>query len=189
MPERWAKRRVFLFNYLCVQMIRIGKIVATHGLGGSLILTHVVGNSNWLKKEHVLHVEMQKGSYIPYFIAGCKPTNPKEYNISVEGISTMEAAKKLVAKHVYVDEAILADYARQSPLLWIGFEAIDKAHGSLGLIVDVMQTGNQWLAKLIYKDTEVLIPLIEQTIEGIDIKAKKLKIDLPEGLLEVYLGA
>ena len=31
-------------------MIRIGKIVATHGLTGSLIMTHVAGDKNWLKK-------------------------------------------------------------------------------------------------------------------------------------------
>ncbi|MCW3122129.1 MAG: rimM [Flavipsychrobacter sp.] len=170
-------------------MIRIGKIVATHGLGGTLILTHVVGNSQWLKKEHVLHVEMQKGSYIPHFIDQCKAVNPKEYHITIENINTMEAAKRLVTKHVYVDEALLADYARQSPLLWIGFTVTDKASGNLGPIADVMQTGNQWLAKLNYKGTEVLIPLIEQTIESLDIKAKKLNINLPDGLLEVYTGA
>jgi len=33
----------------------------------------------------------------------------------------------------------------------------------------------------------VLIPLIEQTIDGIDLKKKKLDVNLPDGLLEVYL--
>ncbi len=170
-------------------MIRIGKIVATHGLNGSLILTHVVGNSQWLKKEHVLHVEMQKGSYIPYFISQCKANNPKEYLINIENIDKVESAKKLVTKHVYVDESILADYAKQSPLLWIGFNVTDKKNGALGTIDDVMQTGNQWLARLTYKNTEVLIPLIDQTIEKLDLKSKTLYVNLPEGLLEVYLDA
>jgi 16S rRNA processing protein RimM len=168
-------------------MIRIGKIVATHGLNGSLILTHVVGNSQWLKKEHVLHVEMQKGSYIPYFIASCKANSPKEYLISIENIDKVEAAKKLVTKQVYVDESILTNYAKQSPLLWIGFNVIDKQNGQLGTIEDVLQTGNQWVAKIIYNNTEVLIPLIEQMIEKLDLKSKTLNVNLPEGLLEVYL--
>jgi 16S rRNA processing protein RimM len=169
-------------------MIRIGKIVATHGLGGAVILTHVVGNDKWLKKDHVLHVEMQKGSYIPYFIAQCKANNQKEYIINIENLDKVEAAKKLVTKHVYVDESILADYAKQSPLLWIGFNVIDKKNGDLGPIEDVVQTGSQWLARLTYKNTEVLLPLIDQTIEKLDIKAKKLYMELPDGLLEVYLG-
>ncbi len=169
-------------------MIRIGKIVATHGLNGAMVMTHVVGNSKWLKKEHVLHVEMQKGSYIPYFISQCKPSNDKEYIVNVEDIEMVESAKKLVSRHVYVDEAILKGYEKQSPLLWIGFRLIDKNSGDLGPIEDILQTGNQWLAKLTYKGAEVLIPLIEQTIDALDIKTKTINMTLPDGLLEVYLG-
>ena len=168
-------------------MIRIGKIVATHGLTGSVVLTHVVGNSKWLKKDHVLYIEMQKGSNIPHFVSVCKSANDGEYLVNIEGIDKVEQAKKLVSKHVYVDEAILANYAKQSPLLWIGFSVVDKHKGSIGIIDDVIQTGKQWLGKLIYQNSEVLIPLIEQTIESVDIKTKILKVDLPEGLLEIYL--
>ena len=169
-------------------MIRIGKIAATHGLNGAMILTHIVGNSKWLKKEHVLQVEMQKGSYIPYFITQCKAANDKEYIVNVEDIEMVESAKKLVSRQVYVDEAILRGYEKQSPLLWIGFRIIDKQSGDLGPIDDILQTGNQWLAKLNYKNTEVLLPLIEQTIDSLDIKSKTINMTLPDGLLEVYLG-
>lgn len=169
-------------------MIRIGKIVATHGINGSLVLTHVVGKSTWLKKDHVLLVEMQKGSYIPYFVSGVKAVNPEEYVITIEDIDKVESAKKLVTRHVYVDESLLSGFAKQSPLLWIGFNLIDKEKGKIGEIEDVVQTGSQWLAKLTYKTKEVLVPLIEQTIDAVDIKAKTIEVALPEGLLEVYLG-
>src|ERR1700733_493625 len=143
-------------------MIRIGKIVATHGINGSLILTHVVGNSKWLKKGNALYVEMQKGSYIPYFISYIKANNDEEYLMNIEDIDKIESAKKLVTKNVYIDDSILSAFAKQFPLLWIGFNLIDKKKGEIGKIEDVMQTGNQWIAKLTYKDTEVLVPLIDQ---------------------------
>ncbi len=168
-------------------MIRIGKIVATHGLNGALILTHVVGNSKWLKKGHVILLEMQKGSYIPYFVAECKAGNDKEYIVNIEDIDKIDQAKKLVTKQVYVDEVILADYAKQSPLLWIGFNVIDKNIGRVGDVNDVSQTGYQWLARVIYNGSEVLIPLIDVIIKKVDIKAKTIDVELPEGLLEVYL--
>ena len=75
-------------------MIRIGKIVATHGINGALVMTHVVGTSKWLKKDTTLMVEMQKGSLIPYFTTQVKAVNDKEYLISVEDIEKVEAAKK-----------------------------------------------------------------------------------------------
>lgn len=168
-------------------MIRIGKIVATHGLKGGLILTHIVGDSKWLKKGTALFVEMNKGSHIPYFVADFKATGNDEYIITLEDIDKIESAKRLVGKHAYANEDILKGYTNESPLLWIGFELIDKKAGSLGPIEDVLQTGSQWLAKLTIQKKEVLIPLIEQTIEAIDIKKKTLKVNLPEGLLEIYL--
>ncbi len=170
-------------------MIRVGKIVATHGLTGSVIMTHVVGNSLWLKKEQPLYIEMQKGSYIPYFVSQVKASSDKEYLVSLEQIEKIEAAKKLVTKQVYVDETILASYAANSPLLWIGFSVIDQHYGAIGVIDDVVQTGKQWLARIIYQNKEVLIPLIEQTIEKLDLKKKTLFTLLPEGLIEIYLDA
>jgi len=168
-------------------MIRIGKIVATHGINGALVMTHVVGTSKWLKKDTTLMVEMQKGSLIPYFTTQVKAVNDKEYLINVEDIEKVEAAKKLVTKHVFVDEALLGDYAKKSPLLWIGFKVIDETKGELGVIEDVILTGSQWLGKIIYFGAEVLVPLIPEMIQNLDVKKKVINMDLPEGLLEIYM--
>jgi 16S rRNA processing protein RimM len=167
-------------------MIRIGKLVATHGLNGSLILSHIVGKSTWLKKDQVLHVEMNKGSFIPYFVSSCKASNEEEYIVNIEEIQKIESAKRLVTKQVYVDESVLSAFAKSSPLLWIGFKLTDTELGEIGSIEDVVQTGSQWLGKLNYRGNEALIPLIEQTINSVDIKKKTIEVTLPDGLLEIY---
>lgn len=168
-------------------MIRVGKIVATHGHQGGLIFTHVVGNSKWLKNNAVLFIELNKNSYIPFFVTNYKKANPEEYIISLEDIASMEAGKKLVGKHVYVEEDILSGYADDSPLLWIGFKVMDNIKGDLGVIAYVMLTGQQWLAKIMMGDKEVLLPLVVQTIEKINLKTKTLYTKMPEGLVEMYL--
>lgn len=168
-------------------MIRVGKIVATHGVQGAVIMTHVAGDSRWMKKGDALMVEMQKGSYIPYFVDGCKAVSDTEYHVTLEEVDKVEAAKKLVGKQVYVDEELLAGYAKESPLLWIGFSITDVNTGLLGEMVDVMQTPSQWLGKIIYNDREVLIPLLNQFIKEIQVKKKRLIMELPAGLLEVYM--
>lgn len=173
--------------YLCRHMIRIGKIAATHGLNGALILTHIIGDAKWLKKEHVLHVEMQKCSYIPYFIEECKAAGDREYHIRLEDMNTIEAAKRLVGKPVYVDEGILAAFANRSPLLWIGFQVVDKQQGKVGTISDVLIAGAQWIGKIDYMGAEALVPLVPETIIKLDLKAKTIYLDIPNGLLELYL--
>ena len=96
-------------------MIRIGKIVATHGLQGSLVLTHVVGSSDWLKKDDVIFLELNKGSFIPFFVQTAKAANDEKYIITVEDVTVVEAAKKLIGKLAYVKEDILSATAADEP--------------------------------------------------------------------------
>ena len=166
-------------------MIRIGKIVATNGLQGAVVLTHIVGESTWLKKDDVLFLELNKESFIPFFVTVVKPLNKEEYILNVEDVDTLEAAKKLIGKQAYVKEDILSKYTSDSPLLWIGFNIVDKERGSVGEIEDVMQTGHQWLAKVTYEGREVLIPLIDQMILDTNVRNKFIRMELPEGLLDI----
>jgi 16S rRNA processing protein RimM len=169
-------------------MVRIGKIVATHGLQGAVILKHITGSNDWLKADDVLFIELRKESYIPHFVVQCKASNDEEYIVTMEDISAVEEAKKLVGRPVYVKEDILVGTAKDSPLLWIGFNLVDKQKGSLGPIEDVMQVSGQWLAKITIEGKEVLIPLVEQMLIEVNVRNKYIRMDLPEGLIDVYLG-
>jgi 16S rRNA processing protein RimM len=167
-------------------MIRIGKIVATHGVAGAVIMTHVAGNKTWLKKGHALMIEVQKGSLIPYFVTDVRAVDDEEYVINLEDVITPQAAKKLVSRHVFADEKILSGIDKRSPLLWIGFNIADTHYGNVGELLDVMQAGVQWIGKLNYNGHEVLIPLVDAIIESVDYKTNTMKTNIPEGLFEVY---
>lgn len=166
-------------------MIRIGKIVATHGLQGAVVMTHIVGNSKWLKPDDVLFLELHKESYIPFFISQLKASNEEEYILNLEDTNSNEAARKLIGKNVYVNEDILSQHVTDSPLLWIGFNVVDREKGSLGPIQDVMQAGQQWLARIIYNEKEVLLPLVDEMILDVNVKNKFVRMDLPEGILDL----
>jgi 16S rRNA processing protein RimM len=167
-------------------MIRIGKIVATHGLQGALVMTHIIGSAQWLKKGMPLFLELHKESYIPFFTEQYKAHNDDEFVIHLEDVCTMEAARKLIGKHVYVQEDIVEPYLTDSPLLWLGFQVIDEVQGTLGKVDDIISTPTQWLAKMLYRNAEVLIPLVPELIKKVNIQKKTIHLMLPEGLLEVY---
>lgn len=166
-------------------MIRIGKIAATHGLQGDVIFTHILNKKGWLKKNDVLFLELNKGSFIPFFIMNVKADREEECIVRLEDVETVEAAKKLIGRQVYVEDIVLENQKLDSPLLWIGFNIIDKQLGEVGKINDVLQTAHQWLASVKYRDKEVLIPLIEEMIVDLNIRNKYIRMDLPEGLLDV----
>lgn len=167
-------------------MLRVGKIVATHGLSGDIVMTHITGKKSWLKAGDVVFVALQKDSYIPHFVKRIKATNDKEITLQFEEMETVEAARKLVSREVYVKEEMLLGAASDSPLLWIGFEAIDAQKGSLGLIKDMYKTAQQWLATVEVNGKEALLPIVDQTLGKVDLKKKQVFLNLPDGLLEIY---
>lgn len=166
-------------------MIRIGKIVASHGLQGDIILTHILNKKNWLKKDDVLFLELNKGSFIPFFVISVKGNQEDECIVKLEDITTVEQAKKLIGKQVYLEDALLEEQKIDSPLLWIGFTVIDRDKGEIGKVADVMQTAHQWLASVKYNDREVLIPLIDEMILDVNVRNKFIRMTLPEGLLDI----
>ena len=166
-------------------MLRIGKLVATHGLNGTLILSHIVGKSNWLKNDQVIFVSIQKDSHIPFYVTKFKKHNEEEYHIQLDDIDTVEAARKLVGKQVFVPAEILGEAKTDSPLLWVGFNIVDAEKGSLGPLIDISQTGHQWVGTVLYNNKEVLLPMVEPILQEVNLRNKYIRMNLPEGLLDL----
>ncbi|HEY9178111.1 MAG TPA: ribosome maturation factor RimM [Flavipsychrobacter sp.] len=170
-------------------MLRVGKIVAVHGLQGAVVLKQIIDNTGWLNAGDVLFIELKRESFIPHFVEKAKPANETEYIINLDEVDDSEQAKKLVGKTVYVKEEILEKAKVDSPLMYIGFNLVDKTKGGIGTIEDVLLMGKQWIARLTIDGKEVLIPLVEDMILDVNYKNKFLRMDLPDGLLEIYLGS
>ncbi len=168
-------------------MLKVGKITGVHGLHGAVVLRQIIDNTEWLKKGDALFIEMKRESFIPYFVESAKAANEAEYIITLDDVPNAEEARQLVGKTAWVKEDVLETAKVDSPLLYIGFSLVDKQKGSIGIIEDVMLMGSQWIARLTVQGKEVLVPLAEDMILEVNMKNKFIRMDLPEGLLEVYL--
>lgn len=165
----------------------IGKIAATFGLQGELILVHKIGRVEALDKVKALFIEEKKNSFLPYFIESVRAKNREELYIKLEGISTKESASKLLTKQVYLDENRFREQVREGSLIYyLGFEVEDSHAGKLGSIAEIVEMPNQVLLKIYEGEHELLIPLNENTLRRIDRKTATLYVNLPEGLLDVY---
>ncbi|GAA4454640.1 ribosome maturation factor RimM [Rurimicrobium arvi] len=166
-------------------MIRIGKIVATHGLQGNVILTHIGGKNDWLHVDEAIFVAMQKGSRIPYYPTMVKRVNDEEYHVRFDDVTTVEAAKRLIGKEVFVHQEILGAATIDNPLLWIGFNVVDAEKGGLGPLADIAQTGHQWVGTIHYQGREVLLPMVKPLLVEVNLRNRYIRMNLPEGLLDI----
>jgi 16S rRNA processing protein RimM len=165
----------------------IGKLVGAHGLQGELLLVHELGKKTSLKGLAAIFIEEKKGSFIPWFIESTKIKSEEEVYLKLEGINTREAAIKLVQKKVWLPEADYKKFAsKSSPAGLLGYTIVD-AGNPLGEILEVIEQPHQLLCRLEIKGKEVLIPLHEESLQKVNHSKKEVLVELPEGLLEVYL--
>jgi len=170
-----------------MEYFNIGKLIAQHGLKGELLLKHTLGKKTSLKSLQAIFIEEKKGSFLPWFIETSKIKNEDEIYLKLEGINDREAAMRLVKKQIWIPEPDFKKFAaKTSPANLLGYTIINN-NEELGKILEVIEQPHQLLCRLEIKTKEVLIPLNEETIQKIDHKNNQVKVQLPDGLLEIYL--
>ncbi len=170
-----------------MEYINIGKIVATFGVKGELILKHGLNKKLVLKNVEAVFIEEIKGSYLPYFLSLSKAKTHDETYIEVEGIATKEQAQKLVQKQVWLLDADFRRLAgNASPISLLGYQLFNEGE-ALGVIEEVIEQPHQVLLRITYKGNEALIPLHEETLDKVDRKKQQVHVILPDGLLEIYV--
>ena len=170
-----------------IQYFKIGKLVAVHGLQGELLLKHQLGKKTSLKGLQAIFVEEKKNSFLPWFIKATKIKSESEIFLKLEGINTREAAIKLTQKEIWVPETDFKKFAAKSaPASLLGYTIINN-NEPLGEILELIEQPHQLLCRLEIKGKEVLIPLHEETLKKINHNKKEVLVELPDGLLEIYL--
>ncbi|HEX5552520.1 MAG TPA: ribosome maturation factor RimM [Chitinophagaceae bacterium] len=165
----------------------IGKIVATFGLQGEVILLHKTGTADALTGIKVLFIEEKKNSFLPWFIESVKVKNTEDLYLKLEGVDTREAARELIGKQVYLDEKNFAEKVNPDSVLYLlGFTVEDSQAGPLGAVAEVVEMPNGLLLKIYQNDHELLIPLNESTLQRMDRKSRTIYVRLPDGLLDIY---
>lgn len=166
---------------------KVGKLVAVHGLTGELLLKHELGKKTSLKGLQAFFIEEKKSSFIPYFIETTKIKSEEEIYIKLEGINTREAAIRLTQNQVWLPEADFKKFAaKTAPASLLGYTIINK-NERLGEILELIEQPHQLLCRLEIKGKEVLIPLHEETLKKVNHTKKEVIVELPDGLLEIYL--
>jgi 16S rRNA processing protein RimM len=169
------------------EYFRLGKIVGAHGLKGELVLKHVLGKKSALTGLETVFIEEKKNSFLPWFIQSAKIKNTEEIYLKLEGANVRETALKFIQKDLWVSETDFKKLAaKSSPANFLGYAVINE-NKNLGEILEVIEQPNQILCRLEIQNKEVLIPLNDETLKKIDHKKKEVEVQLPEGLLEIYL--
>lgn len=164
----------------------IGKLVATFGLSGEMILKHHLGKKTALKGLETMFIEKNKDELLPYFIQSVKIKNEEEVYVKIEGIDSKESARTLIQKQVWLPDEEFQKYAgKSSAISLLGYHIISD-NTDLGEILEVIEQPHQLLCRISLDGKEALIPVHQETLEKIDKKSRRVLVNLPEGLLDIF---
>ncbi|RWU05448.1 ribosome maturation factor RimM [Pedobacter chitinilyticus] len=166
----------------------IGYITKTKGLKGELQLYFEFEDYQDLDLD-VIFLELN-GKMVPFFVASHKLYENSTGLFYFDDVDHVDKAQPLVKKKAYLplskkperedDEFYYTDLK--------GFIAVDETLGELGEIIEVNEYPQQFVATVNYQNKEILFPLNEDFIVEIDDEENILTLDLPEGLLDIYLN-
>lgn len=168
--------------------ISVGKIGKAHGIKGAVKCLAEDAYLPDLANTSAIFIE-ESGQKLPYFLEEVQIGNA--VILTLEELGTKEEANRLRGKEVFLRESDLLpiknrvfevlEYAKYE-----GFELQDKELGMIGVIEEIIEMPQQEMAVVNYQEKEVLIPMNEDFILEILAQKKILKVELPEGLLDLY---
>ena len=165
----------------------VGKIVKTHGLKGEVTLR--IDNEQFDEIEELNYFLLDiNDKLIPYFVENITFHSNKSF-VLFQDLKTLEAANQLVGKSVYLPLDLLPEkdgndfYSHEV----VDFLVIDEEKGELGKVQEIIEYPTQSLIQILINGKEVLIPIHDDIIQDVNREEKKIYINAPNGLIDMYL--
>ncbi len=166
-----------------------GIIVRTHGVKGDFIVAMDTDNPGRYKSIKVVYMEVDEVL--------------KEYNVSrvsikekektaylhLQGIEDMTTAENYLKYRLFLPMNLLPRLRGKKFYFHeiIGYNFCDQKLGNLGPVTTVYERAEQPVIEFLHKEHKVLFPVHEKLIVKIDRDAREFHVNMPEGLLDIYL--
>lgn len=165
----------------------LGKITRRHGLSGNVILKLDTDQPELYNKLESIFVEIN-GLLVPFFIEKSSWSKSDALNIAFKN-STEALVDQSLGKNVYLPLATLPKLSGKQFYYHevIGFTVFDEENNNCGVIESVNDQTAQNYFILNLNGKEIVIPIIKDWILEINREDKFIKMQLPEGLMDVFL--
>ena len=169
------------------ECFELGTIVRTHALKGEIMAHLDVDNPARYNKLDSLFVEI-KNKLVPFMVERINVQQDRAI-IKFDSIDRLEDAHTLLHLKIFLPLSHLPQAPKGTFYLHdlIGYSVTDEQKGLLGTITEIYDGSHQDILGMNYLEKEVLIPLVDSIVLEADASTKMLKVNLPEGLLELYM--
>ncbi len=167
---------------------QLGNITKPHGLHGEVqVFLDVDIPEAYQNLESVFVLNGQK--LVPFFIDTIS-IQPTKVIVKFEDVDSRESAEEICGKALYLPLSFLPELDEDQYYYHeiIGFNIIEASE-TLGEVENIYNFPNQDLIATTVQNNEVLIPIQDDIVTKVDKHKKEIYVQLPDGLLDVYLNS
>lgn len=166
----------------------LGKIAKKFSFKGEVLIYLDTDEPEEYQNMESIFVEINK-SLVPYFIENSAIHKNDFLRVQFEDVKNEEEADYLLGSEVYLPLSMLPKLEGNKFYYHevIGFEIEDEKLGIFGKIVSVNDTAAQPLFEVLNGNVEMLIPMIDSFLVKVDRENKIVLMNLPDGLIQLYL--
>lgn len=166
----------------------LGKIAKKFSFKGEVLIYLDTDEPALYEDMESIFVEFNK-NLVPFFIENSSLHKGDFLRVQFEDVITEEEADKLIGCEIYLPLSMLPKLEGNKFYFHevIGFEIEDLKLGVFGVIESINDSSAQPLFEVLNGSVELLIPMIDQFLVKVDRENKKVVMDLPDGLIDMYL--
>lgn len=169
-------------------VIKVGKFQKTHALKGELNMLLDIDSEYFLENNPMI-VE-DDGILVPYYIESIRPKGSTSFLVKIIGINSEDDADHFVNKDIYILKRDAEEWFEEELIdshALTGYAIIDDSSGQkMGYIQDIDDSTANILFIIKGDEDEIIyIPANDDFITEINEKEKFIKMNLPEGLIDL----
>ncbi len=164
--------------------LHIGSLVKLYGYKGEFVLALNESFQIDIEKWESVFIEID-GLLVPFFIENLVLTQDLTAIISFIDLTSEIKAKKFLNFDVYQSKALVNEPQKYDYENLKGYNVIDKRTKYLGKVENIVNYNQNLLLRIINENKEIFVPLVDNIITKINHKKKEIKINAPDGLLDL----
>ena len=166
----------------------LGKIAKKFIFKGEVLVYLDTDEPELYENMESVFVEFNK-NLIPFFIENSSLHKNDFLRVKFEDVDSEDEADRIIGCEIYLPLNMLPKLEGNKFYFHevIGFEVEDQRLGFIGEIVSINDTTAQPLFEILFEGREILIPMIDDFIVEVNRTHKKIRLNTPEGLIDLYL--
>ncbi len=164
----------------------LGKITKKYSFRGEVIIFLDTDSPEFYYNIKKIFINLNN-VLTPFDLSSVIPNKSNRIRVKINGINTENDTKKLINKEIYLPIESLPKTDENSFYYHeiIGYTVLDQNSKKVGNITGVIDQSPQHLFQINASGKKTLVPINDNLIIKVDKKNKTMRIELPDGILDL----